>query len=152
MRELLEIFQATIEDLEGVSNLFNLYRMFYQQESDLEAAKTYLKERIESNESVIFVVKDKQNYVGFTQLYPTFSSISMKRAWVLNDLYVDTNVRKQGVGEILLHKAKEYAIETGAKSLSLSTAPDNYSAQRLYEKNGYKRDSQYYHYELDLAE
>ncbi len=147
----MEIFQATIEDLDGVSNLFNLYRIFYQQESDLEGAKTYIKERIESKESVIFVVKDKQNYIGFTQLYPTFSSISMKRAWILNDLYVDTKARKQGVGEMLLDKAKEYTIETGAKSLSLSTAQDNYSAQRLYKKNGYKKDSQFYHYELSLA-
>jgi ribosomal protein S18 acetylase RimI-like enzyme len=150
--KLMEVFQATIEDIDGVSNLFNLYRMFYQQESDLNGAKTYIKERLESEESVIFVVKDKQNYVGFTQLYPTFSSISMKRAWILNDLFVDTNARKQGVGEMLLDKAKEYAIETGAKSLSLSTAPDNYAAQRLYEKNGYNKDSQFYHYELDLAE
>jgi ribosomal protein S18 acetylase RimI-like enzyme len=148
----MEIFQATIEDLEGVSNLFNLYRIFYQQESDLESAKTYIKDRIENKESVLFVVKDKQNYVGFTQLYPTFSSISLKRAWILNDLYVDNKARKQGVGELLLQKAKEYAIETGAKSLSLSTASDNHSAQRLYEKNGYKRDAQFYHYELDLAE
>ncbi|WP_175989524.1 N-acetyltransferase [Bacillus sp. Marseille-Q1617] len=148
----MEIFQATIEDLEGVSNLFNLYRIFYQQESDLESAKTYIKERIENKESVLFVVKDKQNYVGFTQLYPAFSSISLKRAWILNDLYVDKKARKQGVGELLLHKAKEYAIETGAKSLSLSTAPDNHSAQRLYEKNGYKRDDYFYHYELDLSQ
>jgi ribosomal protein S18 acetylase RimI-like enzyme len=148
----MEIFQATIEDLEGVSNLFNLYRIFYQQESDLESAKTYIKERIENKESVLFVVKDKQNYVGFTQLYPAFSSISLKRAWILNDLYVDKKARKQGVGELLLHKAKEYAIETGAKSLSLSTAPDNHSAQRLYEKNGYKRDDHFYHYELDLSQ
>ncbi|MFC4025548.1 GNAT family N-acetyltransferase [Oceanobacillus longus] len=148
----MELFQATIEDLDGVSNLFNLYRMFYQQETDMEGAKTYIKERIESKESVIFVVKDKQNYIGFIQLYPTFSSISMKRAWILNDLYVDTKARKQGVGEMLLDKAKEYAIETGAKSLSLSTAQDNYSAQRLYEKSGYKKDSQFFHYELDLAE
>ncbi|RFB14792.1 GNAT family N-acetyltransferase [Bacillus sp. HNG] len=148
----MEIFQATIEDLEGVSNLFNSYRMFYQQNSDLEGAMTYIKARMESNESVIFVAKDKANYVGFTQLYPTFSSISMKRAWILNDLYVDSKARKQGVGERLLQKAKEYALETGAKSLSLSTAPDNHTAQRLYEKNGYKRDSQFYHYELELAE
>jgi len=148
----MDLHQATIKDLEGLSNLFNLYRLFYQQESDLEGAKTYIKERIENKESVLFVVRDKENYVGFTQLYPTFSSISMKRAWILNDLYVDEKARKQGVGELLLHKAKEYAIETGAKYLSLSTAPDNYSAQRLYEKNGYKRDSQFYHYELDLFE
>jgi ribosomal protein S18 acetylase RimI-like enzyme len=146
----MEIYQATIDDLEGVSDLFNLYRKFYQQESDLEGAKTYIKKRIESKDSVIFVVKDKQKYVGFTQLYPTFSSISMKRAWILNDLYVDEEARKQGIGEMLLQKAKEYATETGAKSVSLSTAPDNYSAQRLYEKNGYKKDSQFLYYELSL--
>jgi ribosomal protein S18 acetylase RimI-like enzyme len=148
----MKIFQATIEDLEEVANLFNLYRMFYQQETDLEGAMNYIKKRIENKESVIFVVKDKRKYVGFTQLYPIFSSISMKRAWVLNDLYVDTKARKQGVGELLLQKAKEYAIETGAKSISLETTPDNYAAQRLYEKNEYKKDSQFYHYDLDLVE
>ncbi|MEH7379964.1 GNAT family N-acetyltransferase [Bacillus sp. JJ1533] len=148
----MEIYQATIEDLEGVSNLFNLYRMFYQQTSDLEGAKTYIRNRIESKDSIIFVVKDKQEYVGFTQLYPTFSSISMKRAWILNDLYIDVKNRNQGIGEMLLHKAKDFAIKTGAKSISLETAPDNYVAQRLYKKNGYKKDSQYYHYDLDLAE
>src|SRR5690606_4340856 len=107
--ESMELYQATIDDLEGVSDLFNKYRMFYQQKSDLEGAMIYIKKRIEGKESVIFVVKDEQNYVGFTQLYPTFSSISMKRAWILNDLYVDTKARKHGVGEMLLQKAKEYA-------------------------------------------
>ena len=148
----MEVYQAKMEDLEGASNLFNLYRMWYQQPSDLEGAKTYIKNRLESKDSIIFVVKDKQEYVGFTQLYPTFSSISMKRAWILNDLYVVEKNRNQGVGEMLLHKAKDLAIETGAKSISLETAPDNYGAQRLYEKNGYKKDSQFYHYELDLAD
>ena len=148
----MDSYQATMKDLEGLSHLFNLYRMFYQQESDLEGAKTYIKERIENEESVLFVVKDKQKYVGFTQLYPVFSSISMKRAWILNDLYVDKKARKQGVGELLLCKAKEYAVATGASYLSLSTALDNDSAQSLYEKNGYKRDTQFYHYELDLSD
>ena len=147
----MEIYQATIEDLEGVSNLFNLYRMFYQQTSDLEGATAYIKERLENEDSVIYVVKNKKDYVGFTQLYPTFSSISMKRAWILNDLYVDAEARKQGIGEMLLQKVKDFATETGAKNISLSTAPDNYSAQRLYEKNGYIRDSKFYQYELSLA-
>ncbi|WP_339225996.1 GNAT family N-acetyltransferase [Oceanobacillus sp. FSL K6-2867] len=146
----MEIYQAKIEDLEGVSNLFNSYRIFYQQTSDLEGAKAYIKARIENQESVIFVVKDKQKYVGFTQLYPSFSSIAMKKAWILNDLFVDEAARKQGAGEILLQKAKEFAIGKGAVSISLSTAPDNYAAQRLYERNGYIRDSQFYHYELSL--
>ncbi|WP_431802355.1 N-acetyltransferase family protein [Halobacillus andaensis] len=146
----MEIYQAAIEDLEGVSELFNLYRVFYEQASDVEGAAAYIKNRLENKDSVIFVVKDNQEYVGFTQLYPTFSSISMKKAWILNDLYVEAGARNRGIGEQLLRKAKEYAMETGAHSISLSTAPDNFSAQRLYEKNGYVRDSQFFHYELTV--
>ncbi|WP_101841981.1 GNAT family N-acetyltransferase [Halobacillus sp. Marseille-P3879] len=146
----MEIYQATIEDLEGVSELFNLYRVFYEQASDVEGAAAYIKNRLENKDSVIFFVKDNQEYVGFTQLYPTFSSISMKKAWILNDLYVEAGARNQGIGEQLLRKVKEYAMETGAHSISLSTAPDNFSAQRLYEKNGYVRDSQFFHYELTV--
>lgn len=146
----MEIYQATIEDSEGVTDLFNLYRIFYQQTSDLEGARAYIKDRLKSKDSVIFVVKNEQEYAGFTQLYPAFSSISMGRAWILNDLYVVAEARKQGIGEMLLHRAKDFAMEAGAKSISLETAPDNDAAQRLHEKNGYIRDSQYYHYELSL--
>ncbi len=130
----MNVKQATIDDLAAVAKLFDLYRQFYQQESNLARAEMYIKSRIEKGESVIFIVKDGQEYVGFTQLYPTFSSISMQKAWVLNDLYVEKSARGKGVGEQLLHKAEAFAKETGAKSLSLSTAPDNASAQRLYEK------------------
>jgi GNAT superfamily N-acetyltransferase len=113
----MEIFQATIADLDGVANLFNQYRMFYQQASDLDGAMTYIKKRMDNSESVIFVVKDNQKYAGFTQLYPSFSSISMKRVWILNDLYVEEGARKQGIGKMLLQKAKELAIDTGANIL-----------------------------------
>lgn len=75
----MEAYQATMEDLDGVSNLFNLYRVFYERTSDIEGAKAYIKQRLEHKDSVIFVVKNHQRYVGFTQLYPTFSSISMKK-------------------------------------------------------------------------
>lgn len=147
----MEIYPATVEDLEGTAHLFNLYRIFYNQGSDEKAALAYIKERIENEDSVIFLAKEKETYLGFTQLYPTFSSISMKRAWILNDLYVAEEGRKRGVGQMLLNKAKDFAIETGAKSLSLSTASDNFSAQRLYEKNGYEKDAEFNHYELDLT-
>ncbi|PIC82857.1 GNAT family N-acetyltransferase [Sporosarcina sp. P1] len=147
----MEVYQATIADLEGVANLFNAYRVYYEQPSDVEGAKEYIKERLEKKESVVFVVKKNQKYVGFTQLYPTFSSISMKKAWILNDMFVDPEARQLGIGQILLQQAKNYARETGAKSIVLETAPDNYTAQKLYEKNGYERDTQFYHYELSLS-
>ncbi|GKV70518.1 N-acetyltransferase [Sporosarcina sp. NCCP-2716] len=147
----METYQATIEDLDGISNLFNSYRMFYEKPSDLEGAKKYIKERLENEESVIFVVKNDQKYVGFAQLYPIFSSISMKKSWILNDMFVDQEARKLGIGQMLLQMAKDYAVSTGAKSIVLETAPDNYAAQKLYEKNGYERDTQFFHYELGLV-
>ncbi|MGD6993088.1 N-acetyltransferase family protein [Sutcliffiella horikoshii] len=147
----MEIYQATIKDLEAVAQLFNRYRTFYQQTTDLDGAKAFIKSRLEKDDSVIFIAKSNHEYVGFTQLYPTFSSISMKRAWILNDMFVDSQARKQGVGEQLLQKAKEFASETGAKSITLETTPDNEAAQRLYEKNGYKRDEEFYHYNLELV-
>ncbi|MEK4651963.1 MULTISPECIES: GNAT family N-acetyltransferase [Niallia] len=146
----MNISQATKKDIEGVARLFNEYRMFYKREDDIVSAASYIKERIENSESVIFVVQDGDDYIGFTQLYPTYSSLSMKKIWILNDLYVQKRARKKGIGKMLLQQAKEYAKNNGANSLSLSTAVDNLTAQRLYEKNGYKKDTQFFHYELDL--
>lgn len=146
----MQTVRATLEDLEGVARLFDGYRVFYSQQSDVNAARNYIEQRLKKEDSVIFTAKDGDVYLGFTQLYPMFSSVSMKRTWVLNDLYVAPEARKRGVGERLMEKAKEFALESGAKSLSLSTAADNRSAQRLYEKLGYRRDTEFYSYELLL--
>ncbi|MFS0785086.1 GNAT family N-acetyltransferase [Shouchella sp. 1P09AA] len=147
----MELLQATKDDLTGVSLLFNQYRMFYNQVDDMNGAESYIRERLQQGDSVIFVMKEGDTYLGFTQLYPTFSSISMKKAWILNDLYVHEEVRGKGVAESLLNRAKTFALETEAVSIALSTAPDNLPAQRLYEKLGYERDEQFYHYELNLG-
>lgn len=147
----MEIYEATEKDIEGISKLFNQYRIFYKQESDIDGATTYIKDRIENGESVIFIVKDEDNYLGFTQLYPSFSSISMSRTIILNDLFVDESARKQGVGELLLNRAKEYAVENKLMTVSLSTGAENKTAQKLYEKLGYERDEGFYHYELNVS-
>lgn len=65
-------------------------------------------------------------------------------------IYMFKKSKEKGIGKMLLQQAKEYAKNNGANSLSLSTAVDNLTAQRLYEKNGYKKDTQFFHYELDL--
>lgn len=152
MSNYIIIKQATIEDLEVVAALFNEYRMFYQQDSDVEGAKQFLFERIVNRESIIFLAIENEGNtpVGFTQLYPSFSSISMKRSLILNDLYVKEEFRKHGAGKLLLDAAKAYATQTLSKGLELSTASHNEIAQRLYESNGYKRDEEYFHYYLNL--
>jgi ribosomal protein S18 acetylase RimI-like enzyme len=140
------IQRATINDLNSLSELFDLYRIFYKQESNLEGTKSFLKERLVNDESVVFIAYDEINPVGFVQLYPTFSSVSMKRSWILNDLYVNASARKKGFGEKLIKKAIEFAEETGAKGVSLETGNDNVTAQSLYEKIGFKKESNYFYY------
>jgi ribosomal protein S18 acetylase RimI-like enzyme len=152
MNQSLFVSLATIDDLEQLASLFNEYRIFYKQESDVEKARDFLFDRIENRESVIFVIKDyEQNVtIGFTQLYPSFSSISMKRSWILNDLYVLEAYRGRGAAQRLLEAARDYAEQTNAKGLALSTAIDNERAQQIYERNGYERDNEFYNYYLTI--
>jgi len=148
------VAQATLQDLDDLVLLFDLYRVFYKQPSNLEGARAFLFERFNHAESVIFIARNQSNglAVGFAQLYPTFSSISMQRSWVLNDLYVREECRKEGVGELLLKHVKEFAVLTKAKGIALSTAPDNVKAQSLYEKEGYVKDNEFYNYFLAIAQ
>lgn len=142
----MEIVRAQKEHLQQLVPLFNGYRIFYQQASDLGGAQEFLNDRLEGDESVIFLALDDQGRgLGFTQLYPSFSSVSMQRVFILNDLYVDEMARGQQVGTQLLDKAKEYSFSKGAKGMVLETAADN-PAQKLYEKNGWIKDTALHYY------
>ncbi|MFI8496296.1 GNAT family N-acetyltransferase [Peribacillus butanolivorans] len=140
------IQKATLNELDSLTELFDLYRVFYEQTSNLEGAREFLKERLTNEESVIFMAFDGDNPIGFVQLYPSFSSVSMMRSWVLNDLFVKGNARKKGFGEKLLKAAIAFAKETGAKGVSLETDKDNGNSQKLYEKIGFIRESNYFYY------
>ncbi|MEH7454409.1 GNAT family N-acetyltransferase [Gottfriedia acidiceleris] len=146
----MEVVRAKSEHITEVANLFDQYRIFYKQESNLNGAIDFITERINNKDSVIFLVKEEEQYMGFTQLYPSFSSVSMKKLWILNDLYVTESARQKGVAQLLLNAAKKFAIESKAKALDLQTAIDNKSAQALYEKNGYQVDKEFLSYSLNL--
>ena len=145
----ITIVRAELKDLEEVVPLFDDYREFYERESDHAAARAFLTERTERGESVIFLAYARpREPVGFTQLYPSFSSVSLKRLWILNDLFVRSDVRRGGVGRALLERARQHAVDTGAKGLILSTAVTNKRAQTLYESCGWTRDDEFLHYHL----
>lgn len=142
----IQIRRASIEQLDDVVPLFDGYRQFYKQASDLPGARRFLGERLLRGESVILVAYIDEQAVGFTQLYPLFSSVSMERVWVLNDLFVKPDLRGHGVGEALLEQAATFSQSMGAKGLALETEVTNVGAQRLYERNGYHREDDVYHY------
>lgn len=147
----MHVVQATTDHLDVLVNLFDQYRQFYRRQSDLGGATRFLGERLERKDSAIFIaLSERKEGMGFAQLYPSFSSVSMKRLWILNDLYVSNDHRRQGVAKALMEQAKRMAIETKAKGIVLETEVANTTAQPLYEQLGYKRDETYFHYALSL--
>ncbi len=146
----LRIVRATAKDGDRVAPLFDAYRRFYKQKTDLSAARAFIGDRLKREESVIFLALTGGKAVGFVQLYPCFSSTAMKRMWILNDLFVAPEARRGGAAKALMERARQWAIETKADSLWLETAVDNHPAQRLYESLGWKRDNDFYRYLMPL--
>ena len=142
----MSIQKATLNDLDSLAELFDLYRIFYQQKSDLSGAREFIRERLNNEESVVFIAFYENNPIGFVQLYPSFSSVSMKRTWVLNDLYVRESVRGKGFGEKLIKKAITFAKDTGAKGVLLETNIENVTAQRLYERIGFTKETNHFYF------
>lgn len=149
-RTAAAIRQATVADLDRIVPLFDAYRQFYRQPSDPEGARRFLLDRFEHNQSIIFLAERDAAAIGFTQLYPSFSSGAMKRIFILNDLFVAPVGRGQGVGTALLQAAANYARAVGALRLALSTEVTNQTAQSVYEKAGWQRDQAFYTYTLAL--
>ena len=135
----MEIKRINLQESGLVTGLFDRYRQFYQQEPDLNKAESFIQERLAKNESVIFVALANERPVAFTQLYPRYSSVRASKNWILNDLYVDADHRKQGIGEALIKKAMNFAKGEGATFVQLETAVDNFTAQSLYEAIGFEK-------------
>jgi ribosomal protein S18 acetylase RimI-like enzyme len=143
--------QASVGDLELLVPLFEAYRLFYRAASEPDRARRFLLERLQHNQSVILLAEfPGGEAAGFTQLYPSFSSLAMARLLVLNDLYVTPAARRQGIGSLLLAAALEYGRSAGAVRLTLSTEVTNSAAQALYEREGWTRQTEFYTYNLSL--
>ena len=141
----MKIVRASADDVQLIAPLLDQYRIFYKQSQDLHAAEEFLSHRLARSESIVFVALDGETAMGFTQLFPSFSTVSLQRIYILNDLFVAPDFRKLGVGKALLATAQQYCIEQGGKGLALETATDN-PAQELYTKMGWTKDTHCFHY------
>ena len=148
----MKISRVTLSDVEELNELFDGYRVFYEKESDKERSRVFLQERIENNESVIQISRNEDGIAtGFVQLYPVFSSTRLKRLWLLNDLYVDSNFRGLGFSKALIEQAKELCRETEACGMVLETAKDNHVGNQLYPATGWTldEDHNFYYWDTD---
>jgi GNAT superfamily N-acetyltransferase len=140
------LIQANLNHLDDLAVLFDAYRVFYKKETDLDAAKKFLRERLANDQSVIFMVYNDSRAVGFTQLYPVFSSVNMAAVWLLNDLFVDPVYRGKKIGKQLLEAAQNHCTASGAKGVSLETEQTNVVGNKLYPIMGFERDSEHNFY------
>ncbi len=137
--------KASRADLSFLIDLLDGYRVFYKQASDREAAKLFLEARFREEDSDIFIAEIDGTPAGFVQLYPSYSTVSLRPMYILNDLYTHPTFRGKGVGTALLKRAQEFCAEKDGKGLTLETAVDN-PAQTLYERLGWEKDIHCFHY------
>ncbi|WP_435236777.1 GNAT family N-acetyltransferase [Psychromonas sp. PT13] len=145
----MEIREAKQLDLESLSLLFHAYRHLSVSlpiASTIQDSKDWLIERFNSKEAIFLIAIDDGNLLGFATLYQGFSSISLRKYWALNDLYVRDKARGKGIGSKLLDAVDRYAITTNAKGVELEVSIGNKSAQHLYEQFGYEENTQYKRY------
>jgi ribosomal protein S18 acetylase RimI-like enzyme len=146
-----KIIRADQNHIAELARLFNLYRVFYEQPSDEKLAYKFVKERIDKDESVVFVFEEHSGKLnGFVQLYASFCSVSAVPILILYDLYVEQERRGEGIGRKLMDCASQFAELNGYARLELSTAKDNHIGQSLYESLGYELDDEFLHYSLDV--
>ncbi len=138
MSGAVAVRRATPADAAVLAPLFDAYRGFYDQPGDLPLAERFVRERLEREESVVFLAQDAAGAaLGFAQLYPSFSSVAARPIWVLNDLFVADAARGRGLGHALLEACRRHGALTGAARLELQTLVGNRLAQRLYESLGW---------------
>ncbi|GLZ84226.1 GNAT family N-acetyltransferase [Pseudomonas sp. BN414] len=149
----MRIVQATLEHLDLLTPLFVKYREFYGELPFPESSKKFLEKRLSRKESVIYLAfpdDDDTRLMGFCQLYPSFSSLSLKRVWILNDIYVAEDARRQLVADRLLQTAKKMARETNAVRMRVSSSVDNEVAHKVYESIGFREDTEFKNYILPI--
>lgn len=143
----MKIIQVKIAHLDEVVDLFDAYRVWYRKESNKEMAKEFLGERIQNEESIIYACTNEEDkLVGFTQLYPIFSSVRMKRMWLLNDLFVDPNYRGQGISKMLINQAKDLCKKTNACGVLLETETTNHIGNNLYPATGFELEENNFYF------
>lgn len=144
------IFEPTVEDVDALAYLFDAYRRFYGRAGDVRSARRYVQERLADGPTRFFGDREGDAVRGFVHLLPSFDTLAMSPMWILEDLFVEPGARGAGIGAALLTHAEQFAHETGASRLTLSTAHTNVSAQRLYERHGWVLDSEFRYYHRAL--
>lgn len=150
----MQVLKATILHLDELVPMFDDYRVSYKMDSNIKGANQFMTERLQKQDSEIYIaVSENKEIAGFIQLYPTYSSLRMRRAWTLNDIYVKVAFRGEGVARLLVDRAKELAVYSRSAGLLVETQKTNVVANQMYPKLGFQmyRSFNSYFWQNELA-
>ena len=140
----------TAADADFVAPLFGAYLDFYGVDRNPAAEKTFLEARLSAADSTGLGAFVDGKVVGFTLCHHAYNSLRLAPAWILHDLFVSPEHRRNGIAEALIEAVHTRAKAAGACEVILSTAHGNKNAQALYEKLGYAMDTKFRVYVRDL--
>ena len=142
------ILSAVLADVPELACLFDDYRIFYKRPSDRSGSEAFVAEQLRKGVTRFFIARDtmQSTALGFVHLIPSLGTLAMRPIWYLEDLFVIPAARRQGIARALMLHAEQFARETAAERLTLSTAHDNHAAQALYRSLGYVRDEHFWQF------
>lgn len=146
----MRITTATLDNLDQLTPMFIHYRELYGAMPQPEASKNFLVERLKKQEAIILLAFEGDELLGFCLVYPSFSSVSLRPMWILNDLYVAEPARRKQVAKQLLKAIAQQARDNNAVRLRVSINASNEIAQRLYETAEFSEDQNFRSYILPL--
>jgi ribosomal protein S18 acetylase RimI-like enzyme len=146
----LTVRLAVLDDLERLLPLVQAYRIFYEQQPDVQRERSFIESHLKKKTSAMYLAEANQNTAGFAQLFKSYSTVHLSTVWILEDLFVVPKYRRYGIGAMLLEQARLHALGDGASSMFLETAYDNETAQRVYERAGWTREGRFYKYNAPL--
>lgn len=151
MADDIRIEAVSAEQYEALVPMIAAYQGFYEADDirDDRNRKFFRRFIAPSDDGMLIAAWRGEELVGYTCLYWTFSSVQAIETVLMNDLYVDSSARGEGVGRALIEAAADVARERGCSRLEWSTAPDNATAQRLYDTFGAEK-STWLEYQLRL--
>ncbi len=146
----MRIINANLDHLDQLTPMFIRYRELYGAMPQAEASREYLTERLNKNEAVILLAFEQDTLLGFCLVYPSFSSVSLRPTWIINDLYVSEEARGQHIARKLLQEISQQAHGNQAVRLRVSVNANNEIAKRLYESADFLEDKHFRNYILPL--
>jgi GNAT superfamily N-acetyltransferase len=149
--DALQIAPVEAAEFERLLPLIAAYQRFYEvDEVDEERNRAFFRRFLApSDDGMLLGARGGGELIGYACLYWHFSSLSAVETVLMNDLFVSETARGRGAGRALIEASAAVARERGAAHLQWATAPDNLTAQRLYDSTGAER-SEWVEYELGL--